>query len=175
MKNYISNPVNDSCLDSIIGEFKSRCYSAKTEDDIKRECNIFFTDISRLYGITINFDNERTSFHGGRADRIYNHIIFELKKPHLLESTEGVREALSGRNKKDHGIEHYLVNFSLDECHNDENIFLNNLLTKVGVGFDGSKFIFGRYRQSDTAHNIFDIERTKRKINGLIDITTICR
>jgi len=156
-------------LETVLSDFKTSCESAKTEDDVKRACNIFFTDISRLYGIEIKFDNEKTSFHGGRADSIYNHIIFELKKPHLLESAEGVKEALFGRNIKDHGIEHYLVNFSLDECHNDENMFLNNLLTKVGVGFDGCKFVFGRYRQSDTIHYVFDRKRTKRKPTSFSD------
>ena len=156
-------------LETVLSDFKTSCESAKTEDDVQRACNIFFTDISRLYGIEIKFDNEKTSFHGGRADSIYNHIIFELKKPHLLESAEVVKEALFGRNIKDHGIEHYLVNFSLDECHNDENMFLNNLLTKVGVGFDGCKFVFGRYRQSDTIHYVFDRKRTKRKPTSFSD------
>ena len=150
-------------FDEVLSIFKSGCDSAKTEDDVKRACNIFFSDISRLYGIDINFDNEKTSLHGGRADSIYNHIIFELKKPHLLDSKEGIREALSGRDNKDHGIEHYLVNFSLDESHNDDTLFINNLLTKVGVGFDGSKFIFGRYKQSDSPHSIFDRKKTKKK------------
>lgn len=150
-------------FDEVLSIFKSGCDSAKTEDDVKRVCNIFFSDISRLYGIDINFDNEKTSLHGGRADSIYNHIIFELKRPHLLDSKEGIKEVISGRNNNDHGIEHYLVNFSLDESHNDDTIFVNNLLTKVGVGFDGSKFVFGRYKQSDSPHRIFDSKKTKKK------------
>lgn len=150
-------------LNSIVKDFKHACAKANTEDDIKRECNLFFANISKLYGIEINTDNEKTSMHGGRADSIYNHIIFELKKPHLFDSSEGVNEALYGRNELDHGIKHYLVNFSLDECHNDENLFVNNLISKVGVGFDGYKFVFGRYKYSNIHNNIFDKKRTKRK------------
>ena len=104
----------DIQAESFITDFKSSCLATKTEDDVKRVCNQFFKDISRLYGIKINFDNDKTSLHGGRADSIYNHIIFELKKPHLLETKDGVNEALYGRNASDHGIKHYLVNFSLD-------------------------------------------------------------
>lgn len=159
----------DGQLNKIIFDFKSSCKSAETEDDVKMVCNVFISDISRHYGTSLNINNEKTSLHGGRADSIYNQIIFELKRPHLLESEEGVKEVLSGRNIKDHGIEHYLVNFSLDECHNDENIFLNNLITKVGVGFDGSNFVFGRYRISDTSNTIFDRDRTKRKPSTFSD------
>ena len=152
-----------------ISDFKSSCSTAKTEDDIKRVCNLFFSDISRHYGIEIKFDNEKTSVHGGRADSIYNHIIFELKKPHLLDSKDGVNEALYGRDSSDHGLEHYLVNFSLDESHNDEGLFLNNLFSKVGVGFDGSTFVFGRYRKSSSYNSIFDKKRTKRKPSSFKD------
>ncbi|MBO5888051.1 MAG: hypothetical protein J6Q60_08580 [Bacteroidaceae bacterium] len=153
----------DIQAESFITDFKSSCLATKTEDDVKRVCNQFFKDISRLYGIKINFDNEKTSLHGGRADSIYNHIIFELKKPHLLETKDGVNEALYGRNASDHGIKHYLVNFSLDECHNDESIFINNLLSKIGVGFDGNSFVFGRYKKSNLENEIFEKKKTKRK------------
>lgn len=156
-------------LGRVISDFKSSCSTAKTEDDIKRVCNLFFSDLSRHYGIEINFDNEKSSVHGGRADSIYNHIIFELKKPHLLDSKEGINEALYGRDSSDHGLKHYLVNFSLDECHNDEDIFINNLFSKVGVGFDGSTFVFGRYKQSSSHNSIFDKKRTKRKPSSFKD------
>jgi hypothetical protein len=153
----------ENLLNIILSNFKVACGCAKTEDDVKRECNQFFTDISRLFDINISFDNEKTSFHGGRADSIYNQIIFELKKPHLLDSKNGVNEALYGRDSLDHGIKHYLVNYSLDECHNDESLFLSNLLLKVGVGFDGTKFVFGRYKRSNSFTDIFDDKKTKRK------------
>ena len=162
MDSKITQNINES-LDSIIEVFRNSCSTAKSEDDIKRECNIFFNEIGKFYGISIKTDNERTSFHGGRADSIYNQIIFELKKPHLLDTSEGVEEALYGRDDSDHGIQHYLVNFSLDECHGDENLFINNLLTKVGVGFDGSTFVFGRYKKSIHNNDIFDKKKTKRK------------
>ncbi len=154
---------------SIISDFKLQCSSAKTEDDIKRECNLFIHNISQFYGIDIKSDNEKTSVHGGRADSIYNQIIFELKKPHLLEKKEGVNEALYGRSTSDHGICHYLVNFSLDECHNDDNLFVDNLLSKVGVGFDGGKFVFGRYKYCTHLNNPFDKDRTKRKPSSFKD------
>lgn len=150
-------------LNEVISKFKNGCDTAKTEDDIKRVCNLFFSNISDIYNIDINTDNEKTSFHGGRADSIYNQIIFELKKPNLFSTKEGINEALYGRDSSDHGIEHYLVNFSLDDCHDDETLFINNLFSKVGVGFDGKKFVFGRYKKSYSENEIFDKRRTKRK------------
>lgn len=159
----------DSQLNHIINRFKLSCLTAQTEDDIKRVCNLFFSDISGLYGIVINIDNEKTSLHGGRADSIYNHIIFELKKPHLLDTKDGVEEALYGRDTSDHGLKHYLVNFSLDDCHNDEKLFLDNLKSKVGVGFDGTTFVFGRYKRSEIGNDIFDKKKTKRKPESFKD------
>ena len=67
-------------LKTIISEFRQSCINARSEDDIKRGCNIFFYNIGELFNININTDNERTSIHGGRADSIYNDVIFELKK-----------------------------------------------------------------------------------------------
>lgn len=143
-------------IQAIIDKFKKNCKSAKTEDDVKREINIFVHGVNEHYNLDIQSSNERTSIHGGRADSIYNDVIVELKKLRLFKTKEGVYESLWGRDEKDHGLYHYLINFSLDNCHNDEFLFLNLLTSKVGVGFDGDKFIFCRFKKSENGTQLED-------------------
>ena len=148
-------------IQTIIDKFKTNCKSAKSEDDVKREINIFVNGVNEHYNLDIQSSNERTSIHGGRADSIYNDVIVELKKLKLFKTKEGVNESLWGRDEKDHGLYHYLINFSLDNCHNDELLFLNLLTSKVGVGFDGDKFVFCRFKKSENGTKLED-EKTKK-------------
>lgn len=148
-------------IQTIIDKFKTNCKSAKSEDDVKREINIFVNGVNEHYNLDIQSSNERTSIHGGRADSIYNDVIVELKKIKLFKTKEGVNESLWGRNEKDHGLYHYLINFSLDNCHNDELLFLKLLTSKVGVGFDGDKFVFCRFKKSEDGTKLED-EKTKK-------------
>ena len=46
-------------------------------------------------------------------------------------------------------------------CHNDELLFLNLLTSKVGVGFDGDKFVFCRFKKSENGTKLED-EKTKK-------------
>ena len=151
-------------LKTIISEFRQSCINARSEDDIKRGCNIFFYNIGELFNININTDNERTSIHGGRADSIYNDVIFELKKLNLFSKSnqKGIDEAIYGRNNKDHGLFHYLINFSLESSNSDVNNFRKLLFNKIGIGFDGMHFVFCRFKDSDDLINIFHKEKTKK-------------
>lgn len=144
-----------------IERFKTSCKAARTEDDVKRELNLFVDKVKELYQIKIETSNERTSFHGGRADSIYNDVIVELKKLKLFKNKEGINESLWGRDDKDHGLYHYLINFSLDSCHYDESLFVNLLTSKVGVGFDGDKFVFCRFKNSEKGTKL-EIDKTKK-------------
>ena len=148
-------------IQTIIDKFKENCKTGKSEDDVKREVNLFVSRVGEHFQLEIDSSNERTSIHGGRADSIYNDVIVELKKLKLFKNQEGVNEAVWGRDEKDHGLYHYLINFSLDSCHNDENLFLNLLTSKVGVGFDGNKFVFCRFKKSDK-NIILEDNKTKR-------------
>lgn len=148
-------------IQTIIDKFKTNCKSAKSEDDVKREINIFVNGVNEHYNLDIQSSNERTSIHGGRADSIYNDVIVELKKLKLFKTKEGINESLWGRDEKDHGLYHYLVNFSLDNCHNDEILFQNLLTSKVGVGFDGDRFVFCRFKKSEKGIKLED-KKTKK-------------
>ena len=148
-------------IQSIIDIFRQNCKSGKSEDDVKREINLFVSRVGEHFQLEIDTSNERTSIHGGRADSIYNNVIVELKKLKLFKNKEGVNEAVWGRDDKDHGLYHYLINFSLDSSHYDENLFLNLLTSKVGVGFDGDRFVFCRFKKSDKGIEL-DESKTKK-------------
>lgn len=150
-------------VQTIIDSFKAKCEAAHSEDDVKREINLFVSKIGESYNLDINISNERTSIHGGRADSIYNDVIVELKKLRLFTkaNNEGLNEAIWGRDDKDHGLYHYLINFSLDTCHNDELLFVNTLTSKIGVGFDGSQFVFCRFKKSISGRLLYDKKKTK--------------
>lgn len=147
---------------AIIKEFKQECRAAKSEDDIKRACNIFFHSIGKAFDLEIKSENEKVSAHGGRADSVYNDIIFELKKLKLFSKSGGIKEAVWGRDKNDHGIFHYLVNFSLENCSQDFDLFMSQLYDKVGIAFDGDKFVICRFKPDTGLMKIYDKRKTKK-------------
>lgn len=151
-------------VQEIINTFRTNCQTARSEDDVKREINLFISKISEHYQFNVNTYNERTSIHGGRADSIYNNVIVELKKINFFsnKNKKGINDALRGRDEKAHGLFHYLINFSLETCHNDETLFINTLTSKVGVGFDGNKFIFCRFKNSGNGTILYDSNKTKK-------------
>lgn len=149
-------------INRIISEFKDSCSKTSNEDEVKAACTIFFHDLGKLLKINIKSNNEKTSIYGGRADSIYNHLYFELKKYNLFDKSKGIEQAVYGRNNKDHGIFHYLVNYSLEDCHNSPELFKNILLSKVGICFDGKTFIFCRFKESSNKETeLYDNYKTK--------------
>lgn len=147
-----------------IETFKTNCNAAVNEEGIKMACRDFMGDISRAYAIPISSSAEVTSFHGGRSDSIYNDVYFEFKDLNLFRGGKGkgVDEALYGRDELDHGLFHYLVNFALDDCHNNLDVFKSLLFNKVGVGFDGQTFIFCRFKQSSRTTVLYDAKKSKK-------------
>lgn len=151
-------------ISNIITHFQQECNNAYSEDDIKKASNIFFNNIGKALGISVSSHNEITSAYGGRVDSIYNNIYFEYKKLNLFSKSnyDGIKEAVYGRDEKDHGLFHYLVNFALKESHEDIDRFLYYLTSSVGVGFDGSKFVFCRFKFSTKNTNIYHSYKTRK-------------
>lgn len=153
-------------ISDIIAEYKAHCDRARSEDDIKGASNIFFNAIGQELDIQIDSHNEITSAHGGRVDSIYNNIYFEYKKKGLF-TYQGTDEAVYGRDEKDHGLFHYLINFALEESKGDEQRFLYYLTSSVGVGFDGEKFVFCRFKESLTETVLYHSYKTKKYPNTI--------
>ena len=146
----------------LILKFKQSCNKSKNEEDIRLATNIFLDGLTSLFKIKKNISSEVTSLQGGRADSIYQDIIFEFKTPKKLKTEKGINEAIYGRDEKDRGLFHYLVNFSLEQIKNSNDDYFKYILTsKVGVGFDGSKFIFCRFKKSDSSIQVKHDYKTK--------------
>ncbi len=149
-------------IDDIKKKFKESCDIAKNEEEIRIATNIFINSLSTLFNLNIITSSEVTSLKGGRADSIYQDIIFEFKTPKKFKNQKGINEALYGRDDKDRGLFHYLVNFTFENTKiPDDEYFKYILTTKVGIGFDGSKFIFCRFKKADTLIQIKDSYKTK--------------
>lgn len=85
----------------LILKFKQSCNNSKNEEDIRLATNIFLDGLTSLFKIKKNISSEVTSLQGGRADSVYQDIIFEFKTPKKLNSEKGINEAIYGRDDKD--------------------------------------------------------------------------
>lgn len=139
--------MQNNTLNSAINSLKNNCNSAYSEDDIKIATNFFVSQIGSLYNFEVVQKNEYSYVHGGRADSVFNSVIFEYKKLDFFNNKKGVTEAVWGRNSKDHGLYHYLLNSSLQEEAIDFSHFKEILFNKVGVGFDGKHLVFTRFKK----------------------------
>jgi len=147
-------------IEEIINAFKSKCSAAKSEDDVKAATNVFIDSASKIFNVDVKTENEATFIHGGRADSVFNDIIFEYKKLKLFSTKNGIRDAIYGRDAKDHGLYHYIVNSAIEESHDDEQIFKEVIFNKIGIGFDGEKFVITRFIPSRKKTKL-DTQKTK--------------
>lgn len=152
----------DKNFKQYIDDYKIKSDKFKSEEDVRIGTNIFLEILSGKLNFNLNTEgHEVTSVYGGRADSVYTDIIVEYKKTNKFCTQNGISEAIDGRNNKDHGLKHYLINFTLEECKKgNDKIFIHNLLNKVGIGFDGKIFIIGRYIVTDKEIDIFEPNKT---------------
>lgn len=146
-----------------------------TEDDVKIH---FHSDIVKPLLEEVNptmigqYRSEDNLLAGGRTDATFQNISFELKKLKYFQSANGIKEALYGRNEKDHGLYDYIISNSGISSTDALKIMESKLLNSIGVGFDGDSFIFARFVPSPTAHNI-NTDKLKIDINVSLSISFV--
>ena len=132
-------------INSLVSKFKQQTLLFRTEEDVRAETNAFLRELCKKHNIRLSESSghEVSSVHGGRADSMYSNIIFEYKAPSVdLTKKKGIDEVIDGRDEHDHGLKHYLINFSLEEHTNSNNeIFRATQWKKIGIGFNGKSFI----------------------------------
>ena len=133
-------------LKKLEAEFKQNIFC--NEDDVKIH---FHSDIVKPILKEVNpsmigqYRSEATLLAGGRADANFQNISLEFKKLGHFDSQKGIDEALLGRDDKDHGLYDYLIsNASILATDSDESI-TRKLMSGIGIGFDGKRFIFARF------------------------------
>lgn len=112
---------------------------------------------------TSMFQSEYTYLSGGRADATFKNIVFEYKKKDYFDRTKGIKEALYGRDEKDHGLENYLVSHSGITDDDVAEIKIKKLISNIGIGFDGNTFIYARFVKNSNVINKINTEKTKYK------------
>lgn len=141
----------------LINELKRKCSSALNEEEVRIATNIFLDKINDDFDVVdIVKHNEFTLLKGGRVDSVYSNILFEFKTPNKFNSDEGKHEAIYGRDDTDRGLFHYLINSSIENNDIDDDYFRYLISTKIGVGFDGNRFIFCRFTESNDTINIYN-------------------
>lgn len=163
-------------ISDISNKVKLLCANAKSEDDIKAAVALLINSLNNSIELKeLSHHHEVTSSHGGRADSIYSNIIFEYKKLDTFRNEKGILEAIYGRDQKDHGLFHYIINFSLSSCKVISDSQLNSIIcSKVGVGFDGKSFIFCRFKQESKCQLDRKInEKTKAYPKGLTETPSL--
>ncbi|MDD6338203.1 MAG: N-6 DNA methylase [Lentisphaeria bacterium] len=160
-------------INTSVAVFKRKTLKFKTEEDVRAETNMFLRQLCEKRGIALqeaSSGHEVSSIHGGRADSMYSNVIIEYKAPKIdITTSKGISEVIEGRDARDHGLKHYLINFALEDnllC--DDDLFQKSLFRKIGVGFNGKSFIFARYLPSNsTIINISLSGKTKKIPDGL--------
>jgi hypothetical protein len=147
---------------NIVETLKSSCKTAKNEEDIRVATQIYIYELTKILGIQNQRANEVTYVYGGRADSVYQNLIFEFKGPKKFNSQAGIDQALFGRDENDRGLFHYLVNSTLeDETVVDDESFMQVISSKVGIAFDGNVFIFVRFKSAMDEISMHDGTKTK--------------
>lgn len=152
-------------------DFKSNTF--RNEDDIKL---YFHSDIVKPILQEVNptmvhqYRSENVLRAGGRTDATFQVISFEFKKEGRFSSESGVKEALYGRDNKDHGLYDYIIsNAGITET-DDELSMVKKLSTGIGIGFDGKQFIFARFVSSPLKQEI-DTSKVKIDISKPINLS----
>ena len=151
--------------------FKSHHFYS--EDDIKIH---FHSDIVSPLLEELNpsmknqYKSEDNLLAGGRSDATFQNIIFELKKHKYFRTANGIKEALRGRNGKDHGLYDYIISNSGISKNDTVQTMTSKLLKGIGVGFDGDSFVFARFVPSPSYHKL---ETEKLKINVDVNLPLI--
>lgn len=133
-------------LKQIESEFKKNMF--RNEDDVKI---YFHSDIVKPILTEVNpsmvgqYHSEDVLLSGGRTDATFQNISFEFKKLAYFDTAKGRKEALYGRDNKDHGLYDYLISNASIKDTDDVNTVTRKLTSGIGVGFDGKTFIFARF------------------------------
>lgn len=154
-------------------KFKSNIFT--NEDDIKIH---FHSDIVKPILSEFNPDmvnqyrSENYLIAGGRTDATFQNIYFELKKLNRFNNKSGLNEALYGRDDRDHGLYDYLISGAgISESDSLEEIS-KKIRKGIGIGFDGSHFIFARFVPSSTK-NMLDCKKLSVSIDEPMNIEFI--
>ena len=135
LETNIEKLIHDSST-AISNEMKIIVGSAKSEEDIRHECNKLIDDFLEKAAIKVKGRHEY-GLAGGRIDSKYGGVIIEYKDPKGVGKI-GADPNSPGTKAIIQQIEQRFTDFKKEEIIAPERLF--------GVGIDGNNLIFVRYR-----------------------------
>jgi hypothetical protein len=131
---------------SAIGQrIRQAAWSSNNEEELRTSVEHILTDSLNDLDIETHRAQEYTTVEGGRIDALYGDVIVEYKEPGTFASSSGIESAIYGRNEDDRGLHDYLFESATKDTYRGEDIE-EALGRKVGVGLDGERIFFYRYR-----------------------------
>jgi hypothetical protein len=136
-------------LSKIAKEIRQAARDSTNEEELRIKVEGILGELLSRLGIKTYRAQERTVI-SGRVDALYGDIVVEYKSPGKFRTMEGVREALYGREAGKGGLHNYLLELATQETF--RGVGLEEALSrKLGVGLDGERIFFYRYRSGAKA------------------------
>jgi len=121
--------------DNLVAETEKLLRHAKTEEELKIGFEKFLDPILKDLNIKPNPRYERTIYNAGRHDALHGQVVIEYEPPQAFKSQKSIEHAYSQ-------LVNYIQGLSKSE---KETLFLFESKF-IGVGFDGGKIFFVRYK-----------------------------
>jgi len=131
-------------------EVNQAALSADNEEELRINMEAAIRRLASDLDMDVDPENERTVL-SGRPDAVYGDMIIEYKNPN--RSDNWVEEAFGGRDENDSGLIDYMYDIAKERAHNEEE--QEAILDKmVGVGTNGHKIFFCRYRPHERVETV---------------------
>lgn len=150
----------DSEVDEFVERIKDCRRKSDSEAHFRDDVNSVLDDYIGDLDIETTKEVERTTISGGRKDTAYGDLIIEYKAPNKFKERQEIEEAILGREGSDVGG---LRQYMLDSARKETSTELSTakaLSRKVGVGFDGYRIFFYKFRPGMTVNPVLSQERT---------------
>ncbi len=160
-------------MDLVRLESAFKCHQFRTEDDVKIH---FHSDIVKPLLEELNpamagqYRSEDSLLAGGRTDATFQNVSFELKRFKHFLTANGLKEALYGRNEKDHGLYDYLISNAGISTRDTPEEMVSKLRNSIGVGFDGDSFVYARFVPSPISHQL-DTSKLKLSLGEKLPVS----
>ena len=122
---------------SLVLDTKKLLHTTKTEEDLRVGFEKLLEPLLKELGIAVNPRYEKSIFNSGRSDALHGQVVIEYEPPRSFESSKSINHAYGQ-------LVGYIQGLSKSE---KETLFIFESKF-VGVGFDGNKIFFVRYKGS---------------------------
>jgi methylase of polypeptide subunit release factors len=122
---------------SLVLDCRKLLHTAKTEEDLRIGFEKLLEPALKELGIEVNPRYERSIFNAGRSDALHGQVVVEYEPPRSFKSPKSINHAYD-----------QLVSYlqGLSKSHKETLFIFESKF--IGVGFDGSKIFFVRYKGS---------------------------